>query len=203
MAIDITSILEDMNTISEALNANAIIVEAKDSILKSLDNAEISTEERDKLFSAYIQQLSIGILTQAIGLAKDVPILKLQEKKLEAEAVKAVYDKLQSIASLKKQFGYGNATEEGLGDSSGDGLIDKQINGFYKDMVHKAVKTFSEQAAMLAQNDVATPDWMVDIMKIGAEIMADGKINILVSGEPAVTTVNYDGDATEANGLDE
>ena len=203
MAITVDSILGNIDVISKRLEDNVLIKAAKDAVKEEMGNAEISSEEQGKIYANFAQQISLSLVTEAIKLSSEIPLLTLKEQELQAAADKAVYDKLQSLAALKKQYGYKDADANGLGNSSGDGLIDKQIIGFFKDQVYKGVKTFSEQAAMLAQNDVPTPSWMVDYMKIGAEMLSDGKINLKVVGEgdSATTEVNYDGDATEANGL--
>lgn len=199
--ITITSFMIDVNTISTQILSNAIYTDAKKTIEDQLDNVEISTEEKDKLLSAFVQNFSVPAMTLAFEYAAKIPLLNLEQQKIDAEKDKAVYDKLTSLAGLKKNYGFKDATLEGLGTDSKDGMVDKQIEGFYKDQVYKAVKTFSEQAAMLAQNDIPTPDWMVDVMKIGTEILSSGKIDILVSGNPAVTTVTYNATATAPDGL--
>ena len=202
--ITIDSFMTDVETISDRLQDNPLYTDAKNTITEQLDNVEISTEEKDKLLSSFLQNFSLPAITLAFENAAKIPLLNIEQQKAEAEKDKALYDKLQSLASLKKQYGFKDATTETLGADSGDGLIDKQIEGFFKDQIYKGIKTFSEQSAMLANNDITTPPWMVDYMKIGAEMLSSGKINIKVeevSGEE-VTTVNYDGDATEANGLD-
>ena len=50
-------------------------------------------------------------------------------------------------------------------------LIDKQIAGFKKDMNFKILKSLSEQASMLAQNDISTPPWMTTDMQNAIAIM--------------------------------
>ncbi len=68
-------------------------------------------------------------------------------------------------------------------------LLDEQIAGFEYDMSYKAAKTLSENSAMLAQADQATPEWMADSIKILIEMMTRGKLNLkTVSG---VTEVSY------------
>ena len=202
MAVTIESFMTDVDAISEKIKANTIYTDAYDALTVNLDNVEVSTEEKDKLLASFLQNFSIPALTLAFEHAMKIPLFDLEQQKLEAEKDKAAYDKLTSLASLKKQYGFGNATTMDLGASTDDGLLDRQIEGFYKDQVYKISKTFSEQAAMLAQNDVPTPEWMTDVLRIATEILSSGKIDVTVSGDPEVTTVVYDGTATEPNGLD-
>jgi hypothetical protein len=201
--ITIDSFMTDVDNISTKLLANPIYADAKATIVDQLDNVEISTEEKDKLLSAFLQNFATPAITLAFEHAAKVPLLNLEQQKVDAEKDEAVYKKLQALAGLHKQFGYKNASLTGLGTSTDDGLIDRQTKGFYKDQVYKIVKTFSEQAAMLAQNSVATPDWMTDVMRIGTEILSDGKMDVTVTGDPEVTTVKYNATATEPNGLDQ
>ena len=200
--ITIDSFMTDVDSISTRLLANPIYADAKATIVDQLDNVEISTEEKDKLLSAFLQNFATPAITLAFEHAAKIPLLNLEQQKIDAEKDEAVYKKLQALAGLHKQYGYKEATLTGLGTDSKEGLLDRQTQGFYKDQIYKTVKTFSEQAAMLAQNSIETPAWMVDIMRIGSEILSDGKIDITVTGDPEVTTVVYNGTATEPNGLD-
>lgn len=185
-----TEFITEVNTACEELLKNKLITDAKTSILDQLHNTEITIEERNKLYTAYLQQISLGALGYAIDIVKMMP---------EVEA--SQWKKLSAEAQVKKNFGYGNASiENGLGESTKDGIVDKQIEGFFKDMVYKAMKSCNENGAMLAQADVPTPEWMTDIIKLATEIMSDGKINIVkTAGE---TQVTYLQDATAPNGLD-
>ena len=75
----------------------------------------------------------------------------------------ALLSSSEKKASAYKQLG---ATISVSGwSNSGVGLIDKQIKGFAKDMDYKILKSYSEQAGMLAQNDIATPVWMTTEMQ--------------------------------------
>ena len=196
MATLAEDIIANIGSFSEALNGSVIVKEAKASIKEMILSAEVSLEERERMFTAYIQQLSLGILSQAVDLAKSLPVL-------EQEKDKAGLDKFIAQAQLIKQYGFKDATPTSLGDSSGDGMIDIQTKGFYKDQVYKLDKVLSEMAAMLAQNDIVTPDWIVSVQKLCTEIMTDGKIDVKVTGTGAakVTTVTYNKDNTEPNGL--
>jgi hypothetical protein len=200
--ITIATFMADVETISTSMLTNPIYTDAKETITEQLDNVEISTEEKDKLLSAFVQNFSVSALTLAFEHAAKIPLLNLEQQKIDAEKDEAVYKKLAALADLKKKYGYKEATLTELGTDSGEGLIDRQTEGFYKDQVYKVMKTFSEQAAMLENAGVTTPPWMVDVMRIGTEILSDGKMDVEVTGDPEVTTVTYDGTATEPNGLD-
>jgi hypothetical protein len=116
-----------------------------------------------------MRELSNSIIVQAIEIVRTAPLLEEQIKK-------AKLDKLAELAQIKKNYGYNNATENDLGISTNDGMVDKQIEGFDKDMIYKVVKISQEGASMLAQVDIATPPWMTDTIKNGIKIMTDNQI---------------------------
>jgi len=196
MATTAAQIIKNIGDFSKALNGSEIVKEAKASIKEMILASEVSLEERERMMTAYIQQLSLGILNSATELAKSLPVL-------EQDLEKATWEKHIARAQLIKKYGFKDATLESLGTSSGDGMIDMQTAGFYKDQIYKLNKTLAEMSAMLAQNDIETPEWITDILKLFAEIMSDGRVDLLVTGtgEDKVTTVTYDHDAVKPNGL--
>jgi len=200
---ELSTFMTELKEVVALLDEMPVIEQAKKSIKETLADAEISREERDRLYSNYVQQISIGVLQQGIDIVKTAVAAKYAEEAAKYGVDEAKYKAMQAEAALRKQYGYSVDEYEKMNDE-GDGTIDEQNNGFYIDAVYKAVKVFSEQAAMLAQNDIETPPWMVDVMKIGAEIMSRGHINLKEAGEgdETVTVVEYVPDAEGPNGLD-
>ncbi|NKQ40043.1 MAG: hypothetical protein HF962_00515 [Sulfurovum sp.] len=162
-----------------------------------MSNVDITEEERNRLLAGYLQQVSVGLIPLGVS------ILTKAKEELELVA-KAKYDKLVSLAVLKKQYGYASATEDNLGESSGDGLIDKQTAGFEKDIYHKLNTSYLSMQGILANNEVSVPEWQVDVIRLLTEFLTDGKIDVSVStdstGERS-TTVQYKEDSTSPNGL--
>ncbi|DAB40283.1 MAG TPA: hypothetical protein CFH81_08800 [Sulfurovum sp. UBA12169] len=198
MAYDVSMFMADVETISDELRENSIYKDAKESIEKAMDNVEISSEEKKKLLSGYLQNFSIPALQMAFDAASKI-------KLLEHEIEKAAFEKLRVLADIKKNYGFGNASAEaGLGEDTKDGLVDEQKAGFFKDQIYKLAKTLSENSYMLAQNDVPTPEWMADAIKLCSEFLSAGKIDITVDRTlpETVTTVTYNANATTPNGLD-
>lgn len=213
MATRLESIIDDVNNAVKKLQTNDLVEKARASIKKELGSYTLTDDQRaDKLINFEIQ-LALGMLERTFAVAADSDI--------KAEQLKAAqFEKLAGLAKLKKEYGYGNATEEALGSSTDDGMIDKQkdlvekqIEGFYKDQVYKVQKSISETIGMLAMNDVETPEWMSDIFRIAIEIVSDGKIDIQKTANPNytppadeeepkyITTVQYNGQATGPNGI--
>ena len=85
MAVLLSEMLNDINTISISLNKNIFITEAKDTIRKDLDNVELSTEERGKIYALYVEQISVNVLGQAVDLAKSFPGLNAELDKSASE----------------------------------------------------------------------------------------------------------------------
>ncbi|MDD5360418.1 MAG: hypothetical protein PHI79_03480 [Sulfurovaceae bacterium] len=82
-------------------------------------------------------------------------------------------------------------------------LLEKQTRGFDRDMDYKLIKTLSENSAMLAQADQATPEWIVKTMKLLAETMTEGRINIKEQNGTTVVEYNsVNGDSIYGIGLD-
>jgi len=190
--------MDNLDEVSSRLDKNPLIQNAKSSIEKDLNNTKISKEERLKLFSAYVQQMSMGVLGQAVEIVRDVPTAMANEEK-------AQYYKLQSLASLWKQFGFENIdlsqteSKDMLGTSSGEGMIDKQIDGFTKDMFYKLGNMISNENQMLVQNDQAVKPWQVDTLKMVYEAMTNGKINLKTVNDE--TIAEWKADATTPNGI--
>lgn len=188
--------MDDLDAVCVRLENNPLVLTAKTSIEEKLNRAKISVEEREKLFSAYVQQISLGLLGQGVEIVRDVPTAKYNEDK-------ARFDRASAEASLRKQFGFEIDAAGKLVDKN-DGLLDKQIHGFGKDMFYKISSIIGQENQMLVQNDQSVKEWQVDAWKLAVEAMSDGKISFKetsdASGDP-VTTVEWIGDAEEPNGL--
>ena len=104
----IDDILGSVDSISKSLNQNILIVEARKDILKGLRGSGVSKEERDRLYANFAEQLALGLVAQAMGLAKEMPLLEEQKAKLskEIEVEEQQKNKLaKEIAILEIQRG--------------------------------------------------------------------------------------------------
>jgi len=191
MAVTITSVLKDVNTISASLNENVLVVQAKESIKEGLDIAELTTEERDRLFSNFVQQLALGVLGQAIALAKEVPIINLnadqmtkQNAKLTAKLQadidilnkqKTKLDKDISVLTkqenkLDKDIAILEIQRSKLGAKLDKeiAVLEEQRKGFKQNDVYKGMNVLSQQTSMFAQAEEAPPAWMAGFIQTGA-----------------------------------
>lgn len=204
-------IYEDINNATKRLDDNNLIKKARESVHEAIGRYTLSDDIRaDKLINFEIQ-LALGMMERALAVASESDIV---EEKLSA----AKFAKLEGLAKLKKEYGYGNATEDALGTSTHDGVVDyqreltkKQIEGFLYDMMYKLNKNTSEMISMLAMNGVDTPQWMSNVFRITSEAMSHGKVDLQVNPNPDyveggdepqfITTVEWRGDATEPDGI--
>ena len=213
--------MDDFSGVEKELAKSEIIKNAKDSISSALENSEVSLEERDKLFSNFMQQISLGLVGQAVEIVKVAAPSKAAEAVSladlkqrfgitldsdgnEVDSGKGVYREQSMLeaakvkASLEKEFGF-TIDSDGKLKNTGKGMLDIQADGFYKQNIAKALRIFSEEKQMLAQADQVPPQWMIDFTKIGAEILTDGKINLWT--ENGKTVVRYVHEATRPDGL--
>lgn len=213
------SFMANVNNIVSSLNDNQFIKDLDNNIKEIIHSACISDEERDRLYNAFLQQ-KLNLLPMAIDLSKtllkdangktmldyQIETAKLQQEQLalnkeilEFQKDKAKLDKLQTLALLHKNYGYGKATVEELGVPTNDGLLDNQIKGFEKDTFYKIQKTHLETISMMENASVAPPTWMTDVVKHCTEILTDGKLDM--NTDTNGTTVIYKPDATSSNGI--
>ena len=170
----IDDILGSVDSISKSLNQNILIVEARKDILKELRGSGVSKEERDRLYANFAEQLALGLVAQAMALAKEMPLLEEQKAKLskEIEVEEQQKNKLEKeIEILEIQRG---KLEDKL--SKELAILESQNKGFKKDMYYKIAKIHSENSAMLAQADIETPAWMVEDIKQAISLMSEGEI---------------------------
>ncbi|CAA6806682.1 MAG: Unknown protein [uncultured Sulfurovum sp.] len=248
--IKLTDFMKDVNTASIELNKNVLITTAKESLVDGISNSEISDEEKNTLLSQYTQQISLGLVAQAVEIVKNLPLLnadinlKSSQKTLIDEQKKTETQQTQNVIAekeLRQSQKAKNTADVGLvneqkglvvnqkatelkvaltevakasnlgADSSvkssqktlideqkktetqqtqnviaekelrqsqkakntadinmlvkQEGLLSVQIGGFKTDANYKIMKSLTEMAGMLAQNDISTETWMVDGIK--------------------------------------
>ena len=201
--MELTDFLKTYDAIEEKVMKGKLYTDAKSSIESALTKSSMSDEKRALLLQQFTTQIALGFpqmfLSQTMAFYE--LNLELEVKTVNKELLEL--QKLERKGSIHKQLGY-KVEDRKLVDKK-DGLIDKQIEGFDKDMAYKVSKMFSEQSGMLAQNDVATPAWMTDVMKIATEMMTSGKIDIKTITDAGTgketTDVKYDDTKTKPDGI--
>lgn len=169
---------------ADTVNTNPVIKELDTFLKEEMHSTSITDEERDKLYARYLE-MKLALFDKAVDLAKTFT----RPSKFPGDMMDPHY----GLSIFEMQY------KEGLQKVA---LLEKQTRGFDRDMDYKLIKTLSEQAAMLAQADQPTPEWMTDIMKILSESMTEGRINII---KDVTTSVEYGNDSGTLNniGLDQ
>lgn len=92
MAIELKNILVNITTITENIDTNKFITNARKAFKDDIALYEINDDEKAKLIATFEAQLSVGVISQIIQLAKEFPLLKQQvetEKNKAADIAKA------------------------------------------------------------------------------------------------------------------
>lgn len=136
MAVEIKSILENIATISTTIDENVFIKSAREAFKTGINAYEISDEEKAKLIAQYEANVSVGVITQIINLAKEFPeiqtrvALQSEQKTTQEEFTRKTKYEIQEVkARTSKNYGY-EIEEENNKIKSTDkknGMIDKQI----------------------------------------------------------------------------
>lgn len=137
MAIDLNTIIENINSLSESVNSNVFITSAREAFKTGIEEYEISDEERAKLMATYEAQVSVGVIGQIMAMVKELPeisartdltneqisVSKEQNKKL-------ILEQEETKARIKKHYGIEVLIGENLAITRTDnknGMMDKQI----------------------------------------------------------------------------
>lgn len=144
MALELSTIINDITTLSTSINSNVFIESARAAFRDGINEYEISDEEKAKLIAQYEANVSVGVITQIINLAKEFPeiqarvALQEEQKKLvteqvtsqEAQTKKILHEIEEVKARTLKNYGIQIAQALDKTMSSTDlknGMMDKQI----------------------------------------------------------------------------
>lgn len=143
MAVELETIISNITTLSGSINSNVFIESARTAFREGISQYEISDEEKAKLIAQYEANVSVGVITQIINLAKELPELRarvalLEEQKeltqeqtdtQEAQTKKIGYESMEIKARTLKNYGFSVVEENGIFvvTDKKDGMIDKQI----------------------------------------------------------------------------
>lgn len=97
-------ILENIDNISEKLDKNIFIQNARKSFKENLQDFEIADDEKAKLTAQYEAQVSIATISEIIKLAKEIPLDEANLKNLAADtAIKTEQEKIaiEQVSSEK------------------------------------------------------------------------------------------------------
>jgi hypothetical protein len=172
--MELTDFLGTYDEIENMVMDGKLYKDAKSSIESALTKSSMSDEKRALLLQQFTTQIALGFPQMFMSQAMAFHELSLELEVKTANRELVELQKLERKASIRKQLGY--KIEDGELVDETDGLIDKQIEGFDKDMFYKIYKGGLENSSMLAQNDVVTPVWVVNAIKESLKQMSDNKI---------------------------
>jgi len=172
--MELTDFLKTYDAIEKKVMEGKLYTDAKSSIESALTKSSMSDEKRALLLQQFTTQIALGFPQLFMSQAATFYELEAELKVKTANTELLELQKLEREASIRKQLGY-DIEDEKLVDKT-DGLIDKQIEGFNKDMFYKIYKGGLENSSMLAQNDVVTPVWVVNAIKASLDKMSEGDI---------------------------
>lgn len=78
-------VLDNIDVISEKLNDNIFIKEARKAFKDNIKDFELADDEKSKLIAQYEAQVSIGIVAEILKLAKDLPTDEKNIANIEAQ----------------------------------------------------------------------------------------------------------------------
>lgn len=137
MDIELTGIIANIEELSTSINSNVFIESARASFSDGIEEYEISDEEKAKLIAQYEANVSVGVITQIINLAKELPeiqarteLLKKQTSSQEAQTKKILHEIEEIRARTLKNYGFRVTADNNgvlLTEDTKSGMIDKQI----------------------------------------------------------------------------
>jgi len=162
---EITQITKNINNLSESLNKNVFITQARNSFKDGIDTFDMSDEEKAKILAQYEANLSIGVLNNIITKSFDLVELdsriELLNKQIETENINQKIKDQQEIAEKIKNgsvsyiYTYYQATDAEVvagtkkaGDIKTKTLstgIGKSIYEIEKDKLLLEITTFEEK----------------------------------------------------------
>ncbi|MDD2290673.1 MAG: hypothetical protein PHV52_00205 [Aliarcobacter sp.] len=104
--VDIKEITKNINTLSEDINKNVFVEQARKSFKEGIDTYDMSDEERAKFLAQYEANLSIGVVNSIISKAFDLVELNLRvellNKQISTENINQDIKSQQEIAERIK-----------------------------------------------------------------------------------------------------
>ena len=119
--------LQNVDDISARLDKNTFIEKARNSFKNGIDNYDIAEDEKAKLIAQYEAQVSLGLISEIIRLAKDLIITDAQMQETDANIELKKQQKLSMIAedTIKS-----NQSEKDIAIKTQQELITKeQVSG--------------------------------------------------------------------------
>ncbi|QDF28990.1 hypothetical protein [Halarcobacter anaerophilus] len=85
MAVVLSNILDDIDSISEKLNTNVFLKTARESFKENIEEYDVAPDEKAKMIATYEAQVSVGMISEIIKLAKEMPELIVREENINKD----------------------------------------------------------------------------------------------------------------------
>lgn len=83
--VTIDTIIESIRTLSEALNGNVFIQKARDTFKENLTEYSVAEDEKAKMIATYEAQVSVGIMSEIIRAAKEMPEILARQASIKEQ----------------------------------------------------------------------------------------------------------------------
>jgi hypothetical protein len=111
--VNTETILKNINDLSNGLNKNVFITQARESFKEGINTFEMSDEERAKILAQYEANLSIGIIDKIISKASDLIELDLRVELINKQlGTEEINQKIKTQQELAEQIKNGNLVFE-------------------------------------------------------------------------------------------
>lgn len=80
MAVELQTILTNIDLISAKINDNVFIKNARTSVKEGLESFAVEEDEKAKIYASFEQQLSATVINNIINVAKELPTIQAQEE---------------------------------------------------------------------------------------------------------------------------
>jgi hypothetical protein len=197
MAINITTLTSNIESLSSALNNNVFIGQARASFTEKINDFQISDEERAKLIAQYEANLSVGIINNI--LAKSVDIIELDlrvnliQEQINTETInQGIKDQQELAEKLKNgqiyyEYTYFEATDQevidglkNVGDIKTKDIGTGLAKSLYEVQIEKLIQELNENTEKwnLQKQIVANQVTMSNVDASKKETLAQKDIDI-------------------------
>lgn len=110
METNIESIISNINEITKSLDTNTFIKKARESFKENIQDYEVADDEKAKMIATYEAQVSAGIISEIMQLAKEMPEIIAREKNIlkdvdvKAEQIKVATEQVNELKARTKNI---------------------------------------------------------------------------------------------------
>ncbi len=159
MAVTLDDLINNIATLSQNINDNVFIQNARESVKIGLEAYAVEEDEKAKIYAGFEQQLAAGVMEQIMTIAKELPTITAQEavvveqKNLLVEQIETEKEKLDLIEEQIKTEKYRHRDlRASVMIKNQNGITSKQQGKFEEARRYIAIKA-NEQNMHLKKTD--------------------------------------------------